>query len=84
MTKNIIPIKIISDKKSFSPAITALTSFPITKGKREIIPTMIMSDIPFPIPLSVTFSPIHIRSIVPVTILTIAVKTNKNPGLITT
>ena len=39
----------------------------IEDGKRETIPIMINMDIPFPIPLSVIFSPSHIAKIQPVT-----------------
>jgi hypothetical protein len=39
------------------------------------IPTMIKSEIPFPIPLSVIFSPNHMANIVPVTKIT---EENKN------
>ncbi|MNH33784.1 hypothetical protein D3C79_943290 [compost metagenome] len=34
-------------------------------GKRAMIPTMIMIEIPLPIPLSVIFSPNHITNMVP-------------------
>jgi len=37
-----------------------------------MIPTIINSEIPFPIPLSVIFSPNHIAKIVPVTKITTA------------
>ena len=50
----------------------------------EIIPTMIIRDIPLPIPLSVILSPSHMRNKVPVTILIIPVKVNIIPGLFTT
>jgi hypothetical protein len=40
------------------------------------IPTMIKSEIPFPIPLSVIFSPNHMANIVPVT--KIITEENKN------
>ena len=37
------------------------------KGRFAIIPTIIKREIPFPIPLSVIFSPNHIANMVPVT-----------------
>ena len=37
----------------------------IEDGKRETIPIIINMDIPFPIPLSVIFSPNHIHNMVP-------------------
>ncbi len=84
MTKNIMPINTISDNKFRTSSLTSVISLMITFGNPDIIPTMIIKEIPFPIPFSVTRSPIHISSIVPVTILTIAVSTNNDPGLITT
>ena len=36
-------------------------------GMVAMIPTVISKDIPFPIPLSVIFSPSHIKNMVPVT-----------------
>ena len=45
-------------------------------GKVATIPTVIRSDIPFPIPLSVIFSPSHIAKIQPVTRIIIDDKTN--------
>ena len=47
-------------------------------GKFAIIPTIISKDIPFPIPLSVIFSPNHMAKIVPVT--KIVTDENKNNG----
>ena len=44
-----------------------------------MIPTIIISEIPFPIPLSVIFSPNHITNIVPVT-STIIEDGQKIPG----
>ena len=79
-----IPINTNSEIKSFSPAITARISLPMTNGRLEIIPTIIIREIPLPIPLSVIRSPIHISRIVPVTILIIAVKTKRGPGFTTT
>ena len=64
--------------------MTDLISLPITNGSLDIIPTIIIIEIPLPIPLSVTRSPIHIRKMVPVTILITAVNTNSAPGFITT
>ena len=46
------------------------------RGKVATIPTVIKSDIPFQIPLSVIFSPSHIAKIVPVTKIIIHDKTN--------
>ena len=56
----------------------------MTDGRIETIPTIIIKEIPFPIPLSVIRSPSHISNIVPVTILTIATNLNPTPGLVTT
>ncbi|MNX70471.1 hypothetical protein D3C86_1017240 [compost metagenome] len=47
-------------------------------GKRAKIPTIINNEIPFPIPLSVIFSPSHIAKIVPVTKM--ITDENKNSG----
>ncbi len=49
------------------------------KGKLAIIPTIIRSDIPLPIPLSVIFSPNHIAKIVPVTSIITEEPINKGP-----
>jgi hypothetical protein len=53
-------------------------------GNAEIIPTMIIREIPLPIPRSVIRSPSHMRNRVPVTILIITVNVNIHPGFITT
>ena len=45
-------------------------------GRVATIPTVIRSDIPLPIPLSVIFSPSHIANIHPVTSIIIDVKIN--------
>ena len=45
-----------------------------------MIPTIIIKEIPFPIPCSVIFSPNHNNNIVPVVMLTTAVNLNKKPG----
>ncbi len=49
------------------PAGGTNTCQPATRaaGKRATIPTVMTSEMPFPIPFSVTCSPIHINSIVP-------------------
>jgi hypothetical protein len=51
--------------KTPEPLILAPVSNIKFAGSRAIIPTMIISEIPFPIPLSVIFSPSHITNIVP-------------------
>ena len=84
ITANIIPSRITSLRIPRTPSLIRVISVTITFGTRETIPTIIIKEIPFPIPLSVIRSPIHIKSIVPVTRLTIPVKINPNPGLITT
>ena len=48
-------------------------------GKLAIIPTIINKDIPFPIPLSVIFSPNHIAKIVTVTKIITYENINKGP-----
>ena len=42
-----------------------LTSANSACGRRATIPIMIISEIPFPIPLSVIFSPSHMMNMVP-------------------
>ncbi len=49
-----------------------------------MIPTIIIKEIPFPIPRSVIRSPNHMSKIVPVIKLTIPVNINPKPGFITT
>ena len=49
-------------------------------GKPEIIPTKIIIEIPFPIPLSVICSPSHIKSAVPVINEITTKKPVKNPS----
>ncbi len=47
-------------------------------GNLAKIPTMINKEIPFPIPLSVIFSPNHMAKIVPVTKITTEENKNSN------
>ena len=49
------------------------------RGSVAIIPTIIKSEIPLPIPLSVIFSPNHIANIVPVTRIITEEMMNKGP-----
>ena len=49
------------------PESCEITSCVNDKGSEAIIPTVISNEIPFPIPLSVIFSPSHIAKIQPVT-----------------
>ena len=55
-----------------------------TFGNPAKIPTIIIREIPFPIPCSVIFSPSHNNNIVPVVIQTTAVNLNINPLFNTT
>ena len=48
-------------------------------GNEATIPTVINKDIPFPIPLSVIFSPNHIANMVPVTKMITEDIINKGP-----
>ena len=57
----------ISIKPPFEAVNREATSEANACGKRAMIPTIMSSDIPLPIPLSVIFSPNHIAKIVPVT-----------------
>ena len=79
-----MPISMNSDSKPRTPSRTSVISLKITFGNAEIIPTIMMREIPFPIPRSVILSPNHMRNKVPVTMLIIPVKVNMKPGFITT
>ena len=84
ITANIIPISITSLRIPLTPSLIKAISLTITFGTRETIPTIIINEIPFPIPRSVILSPSHINNIVPVIKLTVPVKIKPKPGLITT
>ena len=72
-----------SIKTNINPPLFSLTretnSCVKDKGKLAIIPTIIKREIPFPIPLSVIFSPNHMANIVPVTKMMIDEIINKGP-----
>ena len=73
-----------SDNKPRTPSRTNVISLNITFGNAEMIPTIIMREIPLPIPRSVIRSPNHMRNKVPVTMLIIPVNVNIKPGSMTT
>ena len=50
----------------------ALTSANKACGRRATIPIMMMSEMPFPIPVSVIFSPSHMMNMVPAIRITVA------------
>ena len=79
-----MPNRINSESRLRTPSLISATSLIMTVGNRDMIPIMIIKEIPFPIPLSVIRSPNHINNIVPVTILIMASNLNPNPGSVTT
>ena len=62
-----------------SPVLDSSKVPPMADGSPETILMKIIIDIPFPIPLSLTCSPNHIKNIVPVTNVTIVEKINPDP-----
>ena len=52
-------------------------------GRAWMMFTEMMSEIPLPTPRSVIWSPIHIRNMVPVTMMKMVVMLNMTPGAIT-
>ena len=63
-----------------SPCRAPSNACPIALGNPATILEKIIIEIPFPIPLSVTNSPYHIRKTVPVTKDTTAISWIKGPG----
>ena len=55
----------------------AETSAPSAKGRRAMIPTIMMREIPLPIPRSVILSPSHITNIVPPMRITVETRLNQ-------
>ncbi len=60
--------RISNIKTLICPVLTRLNVFPIFEGIEDTIPPKIIRLIPLPTPRCVICSPIHIRSIVPVSI----------------
>ena len=75
--------KAISTMKKMAPppvleATLELNSASNANGKRAMIPMVMRIEIPFPMPLSVIFSPSHIQNIVPAVSTTTVDRVNKN------
>ena len=63
-----------------SPCLAPSNAWPIARGNPATILEKIIIEIPFPIPLSVTNSPSHIKKTVPVTKETTAISWKIGPG----
>ena len=63
-----------------APDLPDAKNWPNAPGSSAIIPTYIIKEIPFPIPLCVICSPSHINSIVPPTSVTTQDTRKKSPG----
>ena len=66
-----------------SPVLTSSSVPPIADGRPETMLARMIIEMPLPIPRSVICSPSHMRNSVPVTSVTMAVKTKLKPGLMT-
>ncbi len=71
-----------SKMRLISPCLAPSKDCPIALGKPDTILAKIISEMPFPIPLSFTCSPSQTKNIVPVTKETTAVNMNMVPGSI--
>ena len=83
MMATIITIKKSTKKSESSPACINLTVLIMALGNRATIPAKIMSDIPFPIPLSVICSPNHMIKAVPDVRVIIVTSLKGHPGFCT-
>ena len=73
----------ISTRPLRSPFITASISLLTAMGNWAMMPTKMISEMPFPMPRSWICSPSHIRNMVPVVIVTTVTKMNPAPGSMT-
>src|SRR3569832_1978390 len=67
-----------------SPVRASSNELPMAEGRPATIPPKMISEMPLPIPRSVTCSPSHIKNMVPHTSVFSAVTRNAGPGSITT
>ncbi len=67
-----------------SPLRTSSSVPPIAAGSPATMPARMIIEMPLPRPRSVICSPSHIRNMVPAVSVSVAMKTNWTPGLITT
>jgi len=71
--------------KGPSSPVRASSSVPPTaEGSPATMPAKMISEMPLPMPRSVTCSPSHMRNMVPVTNVTVVVNTKPGPGFGTT
>ncbi len=72
-----------ADSIENAPVRTSSSVPPTAWGRPAAMPAKMMSEIPLPIPRSVICSPSHIKNMVPVVSVTMAVRRNTRPGSIT-
>ena len=81
-TKNKAAISIMNGIKPPLPSIRVANSAKIPYGNWAIIPTIMINEIPLPIPLSVIFSPNHITNSVPAVKINIEEMVNNGSDII--